>query len=375
MPQICPYDPALFVNRKQEVDRIAKVAGDLAKGISTQERLCSFTGQRGCGKTWLLRHLKDALEKQWGAQVRTALLDLSKWHDLPDSEDFAREVMAAFALQTDAQAGEVTEKEKAEISLQRWAEWLVHDVRQIASQGHFLAILLDSVYEVGWDRLQLLENVFLGPLVVEPRVLVVIAGRGKPFSWRLPEVWFYGKTQELEPFDKRYVKEMLNNMGVQDEGRVREIYQLSGGYPYITWLLSQYEIVQYPEVLAEALDYLLPSEILEKKGLLDTLFILRSFDEDRIAALVPCDWSEAHEILDDLKEARLTWYELGRRGFILDGAVRHVGEQLLRMKKPQTWRTLHEKARDLYRKWVEQYGKEWDTEMEYHSQVLKKKEV
>ncbi len=365
------YNPAYFVNREEETRLVRETAQSLAQNGSLKERAFIFTGQRGSGKTWLLHHLKDMLKEEFEKKARVVLIDLSKWSDLSAPEAFVCEVMSDFTQQIEAQARLMNDEEKESVPLDQWAEWLVHDVRQIAEQGRFLVLLLDSVYEAEWNHLSTLEDDFLGPLVVEPNVLVMMAGRGKPFPWRLPELWLYGKPQELEPFDdESQIREMLHKMEGEEE-KAAQIHQLSDGYPYVAWMLSQRDATEYQIAMAEALDYMLPPEIVDLRDKLDTMCVLRAFDEDRIETLLSCNHSEAAEILNRLAEPKLTWYEQARRGYVLDDAIRYVLEQLLKIKNPQQWQQLHEQAQSLYEDWSREWGEEWKAEAQYHSQVLK----
>jgi hypothetical protein len=364
------YNSDHFVDREEEIELVMALARSLTRQESLEKRTVLFTGQRGSGKTWLLQHLEDVLENKWGTRAQAVLIDLYKWLDVSKPEYFVREVMLEFASKIRAQAGQVSRAEKARVPLERWAEWLVHDVRQMAVQNCFLTLLLDSVYESDWDCLELLEDALLGPLVVEPNVLVVMAGRGKPFPWRLPELWLYSRAQELQHFDKTQVQEMLNKVGVGKEN-ARRIYQLSSGYPYVAWMLSQRDAAEYQGALKSALVYMLPADIADLKDKLDTLCVLRAFDRDRIEDFIDCDRSKANELLGYLIEPRLTWYEQSMCGYVLDEAIRYVLEQLLKMEEPHRWRELHEKAQALYENRSRQYGDGWKVEAQYHADLLK----
>jgi hypothetical protein len=364
------YKSDHFVNREEEVGLVTKTAESLARQERLKERAFLFTGQRGSGKTWLLQHLSDVLSSEWQTEAQVALIDLYKLHKVSEPRDFVREVMLEFASQTRAQAGQVSYAEKASVPLERWAEWLVHDVRQMAVQSRFLTLLLDSVYESDWDCLELLEDALLGPLVVEPNVLVVMAGQGKPFPWRVPEFWVYGKAQELQHFNETQVQEMLQKIGGDGE-KAKRIFQLSGGYPFVAWMLSQHAVAEYQDALEVALDYMLPENVADLRDDLDALCVLDAFDEDRIVDFTACDYSEAARILNRLVGPKLAWYEQASRGYVLDKAIRQVLVQLLKIKDPHRWQELHEKAQSLYEEWAAQYGVEWKTEAEYHAERLK----
>ena len=53
------YHPDLFVDRVDEIQRVVALARAPAAGSPVSQRTVIFRGERGCGKTWLLRHLAE----------------------------------------------------------------------------------------------------------------------------------------------------------------------------------------------------------------------------------------------------------------------------------------------------------------------------
>lgn len=372
-----PYNPALFVGRQDKIDQVLDIVVTLLAGKAPSTRTLIFTGQRGSGKTWLLHHLKKRFEDELKDRVRAIFVDLENWQTVAEPEKFVREVMAAFAQQLPAEAGQVTEEEKFAVPLRRWTEWLVQDVRKWVGQGEIVILLLDSVYETAPETLELLEQSLLAPLAVEKGVLILMAGRGFPPFWHAPELGVYSEELKLEPFAEADSKALLAKASVDDPQRIRRVIELSGGYPYLLWALGCAKPEKDTETLKAALDYMLQPVLKDPETWQrwQSAAVLEVFDEDRLAKLSGSDLAAAKDFLDTLLETNLAWYKKERRGYVLDAAIHQVWEQVIRLSNPNDWKALHQQAVQLYLNWAKQFQTTaaiWEERARYHEeQILK----
>jgi hypothetical protein len=92
------------------------------------------------------------------------------------------------------------------------------------------------------------------------------------------------------------------------------------------------------------------------------------FDSDRMA----WDYQRCRRIREDMVATRLARWR-GRRGFVMDEAVREMLESALRENEHQRWKELHTAAHDLYAGWVARYPSataRWQPEVDYHAACL-----
>jgi hypothetical protein len=361
------YSAAIFVPRAESAPVLQKVH-DLVGGKSVPKRTIAFSGERGTGKTWLLRHLVEEIQKI--SDVRVYFLDLK-----PDStiegiiKDFRNGVLG---LET------ALGKTPAEMSRQVMQELRALLYKQV------LVILVDQAYESDWKLLSELEEYLLGPLAVEPRVLIVMAGRGRAYPWKTPELRLYAEFRKLGPFPElaQTAEQLKKQVSPEAAARAEEIHKLSGGNPFANFYLGKGQSID--SVISYILD-VIPAENRHKaREYLEALCVLQVFDEERIPTMLAAyygnssylGWSyaPAREVRDLLVKAAFARWNEDQGGYMLDSQTRRLVENYLRTKQLEKWRVLHCAAYRLYRQWIEEYARareHWQAQASYHAQHLR----
>lgn len=368
------YQESLFVNREAEIKAALDLAEKIRRGETLRTRTLVFTGMRAIGKSWLLHHLEGEISqlgfsvvylnmklfegKEPSLVVKKSLEMLYKhgmgneiipdWIDLPD---LSQKVMA---------------------EIRKWLE----------SERKWLCVCVDHVYETDWEFLPLLEDYILAPLAIEPRVLLILAGRGRAFQFKTPELWF-AESYELKPFDEKILEEQKEQMkkgGIEVSSTLgpKEIKDLSGGSPGAAYILMRSDVEKAFETMIEVV----PEGEREKaKAYLLALCVLRVFDDLRIARMVRVHQGKQKDL--DLKEAReirealIRWgfatWDTEKGGYVLQPVLHNLAEAYLKEKQCDLWKSLHEAAISLYNEWGTKYprGKDyWEKEREYHDSHL-----
>ncbi|HEY76238.1 MAG TPA: AAA family ATPase [Thermoflexia bacterium] len=369
------YSAKWFVDREDEIQTVLEKAKSLPSAPPQKERLLIFTGERGTGKTWLLRHLEKQL-KELGT-VDVFFLDLTKfWEQEP--------LLAVMEILREAAEKILGSKNLPGGSPSDMVGAFLDQLRRRLEKRP-LAVLIDTVYESPRDLLVVLEAYFIAPLANEPRVLIVMAGRGKPFQWRTPEVRLNLESKTLEGFKERYVQEQISKQVRRPKLDVSKIKQWSGGVPLVNYLLAK----RGERGLSEALDLMLEpvgeAERRLMRKVVERICVLRAFEADRIVEMFrgegeQIDLEEAGRVLGLLVEAGLAQHNYKRGGYVLDEPVRMVAERYLEVVERKRWETLHCTAYRMYEEWAERLPRsrtreEWEKEKKYHGERLKEREV
>ncbi|MGQ9561858.1 MAG: hypothetical protein ACUVWA_15315, partial [Candidatus Oleimicrobiaceae bacterium] len=172
--QVMPpeYSPDLFVNREEAIKLVVDKARSISGGAPVRKRVIVFEGYRGSGKSWLLQHLAREILPALGSAL-AAYVDLQR-HKGETPQTAIPHIIAEIgtALGLGARGHDKSPKT---LPLIPAADWLIKEVR--ARSDKVLVLLLDSVYEARQEILEPLEEYVLGPLVVIPHVVIVMAGR------------------------------------------------------------------------------------------------------------------------------------------------------------------------------------------------------
>jgi len=227
-----------------------------------------------------------------------------------------------------------------------------------------------------------LEDRFLAPLAIHPRALLVMAGRGRVYPWKTPELRLYVEEHGLEPFDEDLTKQQLERLQPDAAFRTSEIHDMSHGYPLVNYLLAARPTVI--EAMHETVDGLLGGVSPEERSWLEALCVLRAFDEERIPVLLAAysdysslaerSYKEIRRIRDRLLRTALVRWGEETGGWVVDEAIRPVLEKYLQETKPELWRRLHCAALRLYQDWEDRYprGRErWREEANHHAKCLR----
>ncbi|GAB4534963.1 MAG: hypothetical protein Kow0063_18630 [Anaerolineae bacterium] len=371
------YSPDKFVDREEETNKVMEKVDALVQGLALDRRTIVFTGERGTGKSWLLAHLRDRMKERGG--ITAFLLNL---------DDYAAEdpLLAVMGVLKKFASDVLGRQPVTGVTLAEVSRALIPEVHRTLKTRP-LAVLVDSAYESDWKMLAVLEDYFLGPLAVEPEVLVVMTGRGRPYPWKTPELRLKAEFEDLRPFEKpETTTQQLQRQKPEAVPKAEEIHQRSGGNPLANFLLaSSYEN------LAQALDQVI-------KGLLETvpadqrdpvrryleaLCVLRTFDEERIPAMLaayykdPTYRTQPFAQSRRVREAIVRWafarWDETQGGYVIDEVIRTFVEHYLREDKTSRWQALHCAAYRLYERWAADYPQSrerWQQEVDYHAARL-----
>ena len=376
--ELLEYSSDKFVNRHEELERVMEKVRALIQGSPLDARTIIFTGERGTGKSWLLAHLQAKLCSLPGVTVfGFSLRKYDDWDPILAVADILKRLGAATG-----ERGEVPGVTLADMSRN-----LVQSLRQLLSKK-VLVVLADHVYESDWKLLAALEDYLLGPLAVEPGVLIVIAGRGRAYPWKTPELRLKAEFVDLEPFpDVILTTEQLERQQKRAVPRAAEIHDLSGGNPLANFLLAAHD--DPAEALDQVVEGMLetvPDEHRRQvRDYLEALCVLRSFDEERIPAMLAAyydnaaygEWSyaQARRVREEMVKWAFARWDAERGGYVLDELTRKLLERYLKTaQQRKKWERLQQAASKLYEGWAQNYPRtsdRWQREVKYHGRQLK----
>ncbi|MGQ9561855.1 MAG: hypothetical protein ACUVWA_15300, partial [Candidatus Oleimicrobiaceae bacterium] len=164
------YSPDLFVNREEAIKLVVDKARSISGGAPVRKRVIVFEGYRGSGKSWLLQHLAREILPALGSTL-AVYVDLRAHQNKTSNAaviDVIEQIFGSLSVNPSS-------PKKPQPPLNVAADWLIKEVH--AHSDKVLVLLLDFVYEARQEILELLEKHVLGPLVVIPHVVIVMAGR------------------------------------------------------------------------------------------------------------------------------------------------------------------------------------------------------
>ena len=367
------YKYNLFVDREEEIGKVMKKVESLPPGLSQRERLLIFTGERGTGKSWLLRHLEKELKER--GTVDVFFLDLATFWD-------QEPLIAVIGILKKAAEEILGQNNLSGKSLRDMTGAFLGQLRRRLEERP-LVVLIDTVYESPRPLLVEVESYFIAPLANEPRVLIVMAGRGKPYQWRAPEVRLNLKEMPLKGFEEEeYIREQVKKQVRKPQlDDVSKIKEWGDGVPLVNYLLAEYG----EEGLDRALDLMLELVGEDERGrvreVVERVCVLRAFDAYRIVEMFTrseesIDQGEAERLLDLLVENGLADFRYEVGGYVLDEPVRVVAERYLEVCRYEQWRALHCAAYRMYGDWANKYSRSrewWKKEREYHEHRLRER--
>jgi hypothetical protein len=281
----------------------------------------------------------------------------------PDVNDPAKATHDILAWVTDHL--KTTTAENA--SSRELATWLVRDI-EILYAAQALVLIVDSALEADWNFLAQLETHLLAPLALLPRVLIVMTGRGQPYSWESPYLRVDVRSEQLPPFDAANIQQQLDRLHITSSKSPQEIYELGGGHPLANLLLAQNE--NTVEAMEQAVQVLLsvvqPAHRYQQvRQYFEALCVLDGFREEEMAQMFAAyfgpqdtDWNitRVRVARDDCLRTHLMRWENSQ--FVIDKSLRLILRNLLQMKSPDSrWRLLEEHAYQMYSDWAKQYPK------------------
>jgi hypothetical protein len=373
------YSIDRFVNREEEVKDVYKKIDDLSANRSVDKRVIIFTGERGTGKSWLLLHLQESVNKK----CKTALIDLDKYVDWEPTLAVVELLNQLYDL-VKLSSGNLGK------TLPEMSRNLMTDLWKLLKDKP-LVLFVDHVYESDWGLLSTLEDYLLGPLSLEPRVLLVMAGRGRPYPFKTPELRLQADFCDLSPFSKEATTEQLEHQSVKNlsEDRITIIHEISGGNPLANFLLATLPDASaaLDRVIEGMLETVPTDSRRQVRDYLEALCVLQSFDEERIPTMLAAyyddnrykDWSyaQARQVRALLVKWGFAHWDEEKGAYALDPLTRKLFEHYLENVRTSAdrdiWQKLQLAALGLYKKWVKDYPrtrKYWKREQAYHSAQL-----
>jgi len=371
MPLLPAYSATGFIDRVREVTLVRNRLELLLERRIVEKRTFIFTGQHGIGKTWFLLHLHHEL--RCIRDVRVFYLDLAPYlKNLPPQ-------VALLQICTVISHELLAGISNPHTGLDAATDFVIHEIKKSLKTEQVLVILLDTVFEAPGDLLGTLENYLLARLAIEHNVLMVLAGRGREYPWKTPELRLHAEFHKLELFTKAATEQQLLKYVPNSFNRASEIYQISRGNPKTTLLLATNEdsVAVLDRVIEEMLPPVDQAERTLMREHLEALAIPRGFDQGHLPYLLNAYYSlqktyprrELRFILDRLLEPGLIYWNTEQLTYTLHEAMRNLLLHYLRREKPALWRKLHECCIALYQSWVDARssgGQQWQKELEYH---------
>ncbi|MBU1662351.1 MAG: ATP-binding protein [Chloroflexi bacterium] len=368
------YSPGLFVNRRAEIEFVLERVQMLQQGDPLEKRTIAFMGERGIGKTWLLAHLEHEIKNTRQASV--FLLNLDKYAERDPSSAVIEALQALHLFLTD-EKDKVLGESPAEISRE-----VMGRVRD-SLEKQTLVCLVDHVYESGWELLGAFEDYLLGPVAIEQKTLIVLAGRGRTYPWKTSEL--RPPPEPMLPFlspedTKRQIQKQVVDPKEDD---YLVIHSLSGGYPLSNFYFAAMGFSDGVEENVQALLEKVPEDKGDKlRQHLEALSVLKAFDEERINAMLAAYYEKpsyqdqgfaaARQIREEIvKYGFARWME-EERGYVMDRAIQTAVTAALRYgkrKRPELWVRLHGAAVALFETWVQEYEgleEQLEPQIEYH---------
>ncbi len=331
------YDPKKFVDREDALEIVLDKARRIAGSLPVERRVVIFRGQRGAGKTWLLKELERCLSNC----VNPYFVDLSECE---------------------------IDTIKAQISVQQRP----------------LVLLIENIEATKESQLdELLEQV-LSPLVQERNALIVLVERGRPHYWSDPAFREKSDERDLEPFGSVYIEEQVQKQVPKAIVNIADIESLGGGYPGSTYALARY-LPQKMTALEHCVTLLLQGVPKDLQPYFEALSVLRAFDETRIMPLLRAyspgfvsqtqNYAARRKVREQLVNTTLAHWNEDAKGYVLDEPLRLVVEAALHERDFELWARLHCVAHELYTEWAKKYKQSsewWAEEKQYHADCLEK---
>jgi hypothetical protein len=393
------YTARLFVGREEEINKVLDKAKKLCHNQSDPQdgRVTIFDGEVGLGKTWLLKRIFEALqEPPYQEKLVTYWIELSQPHQKAggayDPVEHVRSIMLEFGRAVlDIPLHEGTLPAASRQLIEELDRWLA---------GRCLALFIDEVYDANWDFLELFEEYFLGPLAIDPRILVTLAGRGRKFPFSTPELRLYAESDTLRPFEPDKTLALVERYNSAVVSEVEQIQALSQGVPLTASYLARHpDALRLPDTghLDTMISYMLepvsPHLRVTVRAALEALCVLQAFRDEQMVQTLLDTYTQtsrgrsllagteplppSDEVVKMLVYQGMARYEVGLGAYVLDEHLCHLVRSFLPRCEPdqQSWQTLHRTALDLYKLWTAKYEDEdskagWSAEIEYHKKAI-----
>ena len=371
------YTNTFFVNREDEIMLVRRKLEQILDGQTLEKRTTIFTGEHGMGKSWLLHHLEASLPS---ADVTTHYLNLEHYFSQPAVELATQQLCTAIG-QALFQATMPTSS-----SLEQAARLLITAMKDWLLPQKALVLLIDTVYEAPPAFLAALEDYLLSALAIEPKVLLVLAGRGREYVFRSPELRLRADFVTLQPFSQSTTRAQLQCQLPSKVEDAAQIYAITRGNPKANGLLA---VGDYsPVALNPLIDEMLAPITPDKHGLLRTYLeafaIPRRFDYSHVPHLLAAYHADetykalsrrrVRDIFDELLDPGLIYWNTTELAYTIHESTRNILLQYLKATQLERWYRLQQACVDLYRSWVAGRPRNWEhwqAELEHHEDEVR----
>ncbi len=371
------YANKLFVNRVDEIDFVRRKLEQALEGQILEKRTTIFTGEHGMGKSWLLHHLRENLASP---QVVTRYFNLENYFKQPDLGQAAQQLCAELwqaLFKTTMPACS---------SLEQATRVLITAVKEQILPQQALMLLTDTVYEAPPAFLSALNDYILSAFAIEPKVLLVLAGRGREYVFQAPELRLRADFITLLPFNQIETQAQLQCQLPDKAGNTEQVYAITQGNPKANGLLAASD--NSPAALSPLIDDMLaPIELTDRaliRTYLEALAIPRRFDYSHVPHLLSAyhkdekykqlSRREVRKIFDQLLDPGLIFWNTTQLAYTIHNSTRNILLQYLKAIQVDRCRRLHLACVDLYQAWVASGSRnadQWQAELEYHKNQLR----
>ena len=384
LPILSPdYAAALWVNREREVQFVLSLFERLLDRQPVPQHIVVFEGEKGTGKSWLLRHLARQLAGHQPGRARTILplIDLARFESGRTAD--ALHIILDEVVQGLGQPIPPL----PDIGLK--ARLCVDSISDRVSREP-VVLLVDTVYEADESLAHQLDAALLTPFARLPGVLLIMTGRGQPVHWgdiilRATKTKFW----PLDLFDDRATEEQLRKQWPPAPPRPSipsaEVHQITRGNPGSNYVLGSFGLERRGEALDSVISSLL-SVITDEdtrrrvRDSLEHLCVLKfGFMVDEVGVLLGVSEGQARVIFKELLRVgfvRCTEDDSdepahNESGYVIDETIRNLIEHYVQTEHPSLWLDMHSRARQLYADWQAQYSEEgrlYQSRVDYHTQ-------
>jgi hypothetical protein len=389
-----------FVNRKDELDNLLKIASFSANLKASDERVIHVIGKSGVGKSWLMRRFCNILLKEHSRYVLPLYINLQDYAGLT-KDDFTVQFLK-FVGDKIASELNISFPFQNTNELEEYSGWVLRGIEQVQKQKTFV-LLLDEISVLSVDQIEVLEDYFLTHFITLPNTVLILTGRHTVSGWKnfslRPGV--NRNVMELSGFSLYYTQKHIEILNPQANNLVPKIHEISGGSPGNNKkILNQaggnplqinelnalracnQELYDAIAVVGQTLPHDIAAELVPA---LEALCVLQDFDKEyempNILAAHPglegvWDVRRSANLLSNLSRiqvgpGKLVDWDKGKSAYAIDEQIRVNLEKQLKIGDKEFWKTLHCTAMKIYAQWAREYKTDFfKAKSKYHKSQL-----
>jgi len=344
VPALPEYSPKSFVEhaRQKEVEDVLGLIEAIRQDAPVKSRVRAYVGEKGTGKTWLLKHIANKAKEKGAQALFIDLQDFKGKEPIFAISDILREVNKQLT----------GEEALLGVTLAEINQRVMENVRKQTKKRAILVLLLDHVYDKSdWGLLAYLDQYLLGSMSAEARTVIVLAGRGRRYPWKTAEL-FQAKPALLEPFSEEDTREQIRLQVPKPQVSLEKPYVHTNGYPMQNYYLA---LLGFPAGLDASVQAILEqveeNRRTKVREYLEAVSVLDTFDEDKIKWMLAAyygdeeikQWSfgRARAIREELVGYGFAKWDESASGYVLDESVRISVGNVFQYREPQRWEQLH----------------------------------